>query len=312
MGGFARVNQEQVEALCEKYVGQYVSEVLNDFRDKSARFIYLFRRLTGNVVRVVSDMVAELSRSDFKPLDFELDFGRAGFPPVELGEGEDALTLTGIADRVDGYLHDGKLYIRVVDYKTGWKKFSLSDVWYGMGLQMLLYLFALQKNGSERYGREIVPAGVLYVPARDVLVSAKADMTQEEILSEKAKSLRRSGLLLNDDAVLRAMEHGDSPRYIPVTLKNGAYSGDALASAERLGELSRHIDHTLRELSGQLRRGSIAADPYFRSQTDTACALCDYRAACHFDEEQDCRRYLAKLKPAQVWKKLEGGEDNGL
>ena len=309
MGGFAAVGPETAGALCEKYVGQYIHDVLNDFSEKTARFAYLFRRMTGNVRRVVTDMARELAASDFAPLDFELDFGRAGdIPPIELGGGEDALTLTGIADRVDGYLHEGKLYIRVVDYKTGVKKFSLSDVWYGMGLQMLLYLFALGQGGENRYGQKIVPAGVLYVPARDVLVSAKAELDDEEIIAEKAKQLRRSGLLLDDAEILRAMERGDTPQYLPLRFKDGRYSGEALASAERLGRLSRHIDRALRAMAAELRAGSIAADPYFRSQTDSACALCDYRDACHFDEETDMRRYLTRLPAKEVWDKIETEE----
>ena len=304
-GGFAAVRRETVDALCDKYVAQYVHETLNDFREKTPRFVYLFRRLTRDVRSVVGDMVAELARGDFVPLDFELDFGdRESFPPVRLGQGEDSLILTGIADRVDGYVHDGRLYVRVVDYKTGKKSFSLSDVWYGMGLQMLLYLFALQRSGAERYGKEIVPAGVLYVPARDALVSARADMTAEEILAEKAKARRRSGLLLDQGDILAAMERGETPQYIPVRLKDGAYQGDALASAEQLGALCRHIDATLQELAAQLRGGSVAADPWFRSQTDSACRYCDYAAACHFDAHEDKIRYINALRPAQVWEAL--------
>lgn len=93
-------------------------------------------------------------------------------PPVELGDGDGAVTLTGIADRVDGWLHDGRLYLRVVDYKTGKKSFSLSDVWYGMGLQMLLYLFALGRDGGEavrprdRTGRRDVRPRAQRDPAR--------------------------------------------------------------------------------------------------------------------------------------------------
>lgn len=309
-GGFAKAEEQTVEALCDKYVERYVHEKLWDFRQKSPRFVYLFRRLTKSVRAVVADMAAELRRSDFQPLDFELNFGdRAAFPPIELGEGESALTLTGVADRVDGWLHGGKLYLRVVDYKTGRKAFSLSDVWYGMGLQMLLYLFALERSGKERYGAEIVPAGVLYVPARDVLLSARAGMTEEEIVAEKAKQLKRSGLLLDDPAVLAAMERGETPRYLPVTFKNGVPTGDALAGAERFGLLSRHIDETLRALSKELRGGSIAADPWFRTQTENACRYCDYAEACHFNETDDHIRYMTKLKPAEVWNQLEeGGE----
>lgn len=304
-GGFAAVSPQRVESLCDEYVARYVHEKLNDFRQKSPRFVYLFRRLTGSVRAVVADMAAELAKSDFVPLDFELNFGdREAFPPIALGEGEDSLVLTGIADRVDGWVHDGKLYLRVVDYKTGNKSFSLSDVWYGLGLQMLLYLFALGRTGAARYGMEIVPAGVLYVPARDVLISAPSELSAEKILEEKAKARRRSGLLLGEEEVLAAMEHG-TLQYLPVSFKNGVYSGDALASAERLGALGRHIDATLRDLARELRGGSVAADPWFRSQTENACRFCDYAAACHFDEAQDSVRYIETIKPGEVWDRIE-------
>ena len=309
-GGFAAISEEQLGGLCDKYVEEYIHEKLDDFREKSPRFEYLFRRLIKNVRAVVADTAAELARSRFVPLDFELDFGSAKeFPPIELGEEDSRLTLTGIADRVDGYYHDGKLYVRVVDYKTGRKKFSLSDVWYGMGLQMLLYLFALSRNGSERYGAEIVPAGVMYVPARDVLLSSTADISDADILSEKLKQKRRSGLVLDNEAILRAMENSDEPIYIPATVKGGKYTGDGLASAERLGLLSRHIDSTLREMAKEMHSGCIAADPYFRTQTENACHYCDYASACHFGGAEDKIRYLENHKAAQVWAALEGGED---
>lgn len=310
LGGFKKVTKEQTDDLCVKFVKSYVHEYLNDFREKSGRFIYLFNRLSGTVRVVVADMVQELSRSDFEPLDFELDFGNAGeFPPIEVGGG-DRLYLTGIADRVDGYEHDGKLFVRVVDYKTGVKKFSLSDVWYGMGLQMLLYLFVLAQYGERRFKKEIVPAGVLYVPARDVLLSSKVELSGEEIVKERAKKLKRSGLLLDDSTILNAMENGE-PMYIPVSFKKGSYSGESLASLERLGTLSRHIEKTLAELSGELRAGSIDADPYFRSQTDTACANCDFFEACQFDEKCDARRYIQKLKTQDAWQRIEDNAKGG-
>ena len=214
--------------------------------------------------------------------------------------------MSGVADRVDGWLHDGKLYLRVVDYKTGRKAFSLSDVWYGMGLQMLLYLFALERSGPARYGHEIVPAGVLYVPARDVLIPADRRLSPEEAAKERAGAVRRSGLLLDDAAVLHAMEHSDTPQYLPVSPRRKT---DALASAEQLGLLARHIETTLLDLAHELRGGSITADPYFRSGQDTACTHCDYLTVCHFTPGAggDCHRVLTKLPADKVWSNLKGG-----
>lgn len=313
-GGFKSVTDEELEALTDRFVGEYIHEKLNDFRERSPRFVYLFRRLIRDVRRIVLDTAKELRESDFVPLNFELDMGNAAdIPPVSLGSGEDTLTLTGIVDRVDGWMHDGRLYLRVVDYKTGKKSFSLSDVYYGMNLQMLLYLFSLCKNGETLYGVETVPAGVLYVPARDVVLTSNADMSPDEAEKKRSASLRRSGLMLSEPEVLRAMEHSDTPKYIPLRGKGGALDAESLASAEQLGALARHIERTLTEMAGELKRGSIAADPFYRSQQETACTYCKYLEACRFTdgENGECHRRLPHLAASRVWNYIEGGEDNG-
>ena len=198
-----------------------------------------------------------------------------------------------------------------MDYKSGVKSFSLTDVWYGMGLQMLLYLFTLEKNGAARYGKEIVPSGVLYVPARDVLVSAPERLSDEDIVKEKAKRLRRSGLLLAEDDVLHAMEHGNAPQYLPVSVNRaGEYTGDALASAAQLGELSQFLEKTLTDMARELRHGSIAADPWFKTEQDNACRTCDFYDACRFSEKTDGWRFKASLKAPEFWARLEKGEED--
>lgn len=312
-GGFKKVTDEELSELTDRFVAEYVHETLNDFRERSPRFVYLFKRLIRDVRHIVLDTANELRESDFVPLSFELNLGRdAHLPPITLGDGEDTLTLGGIIDRVDGWMHDGKLYLRVMDYKTGRKSFSLSDVLYGMNLQMLLYLFCLSKGGKELYGVETVPAGVLYVPARDVVLTSAADMSDEEVAKKRSAALRRSGLLLSEPDVLKAMEHGDRPEYIPVKWRNGAPDGESLARAEQLGALSKHIESTLTQMAGELRRGSITADPFYRSQQETACTYCKYLEACRFSdgENGECHRRLPRLAATRVWNYIEGGDDN--
>ena len=310
MGGFPALTEEQINALTDKHVEQYIHEKLDDFKEKTPRFKYLFTRLTKQVRRIVLDTARELQRSDFQPLDFELNFSRdRDMPPIAIGEGEESLVLTGVVDRVDGMKKDGKLYLRVVDYKSGRKKFSLTDVWYGMGLQMLLYLFTLEREGERKYGCPIVPTGVLYVPAREVLLSGKTRMTDEEILAEKAKALKRSGLLLSDEDVLHAMEHGEKPVYLPVKLnRDGKYAGDSLATAVQLSKLSEKVDSLLKGMASELHGGSIAADPWYGGENESTCAMCDYFNACHFDEKTDGWRYRTHLKAPEFWAKLDETE----
>ena len=285
-GGFSDVSDDECCRLTEEYTGRYAQEVLQSFKDKSSRFIYLFNRLKKDAVTVALDMVGELRNSDFVPLDFELAFTDGGdIPPRKVESGGAHLKIKGFIDRLDGWEHGDKLYVRVVDYKTGKKKFSLSDVCHGMNMQMLIYLFALEKNGRGRYGKEIIPAGVLYAPARDELLSVSRNTSDDELEKKRAKKLQRSGLLLEHPAVLEAMEHGSDKKYLPVkTTQEGVCAGEALADEGRFKYLSEYIDDMLIKIAESVQGGHIEARPYFKSRDDTACLYCDYGSVCHFSE----------------------------
>ena len=218
-------------------------------------------------------------------------------------------------DRVDGWIKDDKLYLRVVDYKSGKKKFDLANVRMGLDIQMLLYLFALQKEGAEFFGKEIEPAGVLYLPARDEILPAERGISQEALQKEREKTLKRSGLLLEDPAVLQAMEHEalTEPHYLPLRVgKDGNLSG-SLASAARLGKLGTYVDKLLGQISDELRSGNIDADPCCHSEEDSQCRFCDWVSACQFRDgrDRDRLRYILPVKPEEFWKELEeGGGDS--
>ena len=311
-GGFRAVSDEALRGIVSACVADYVHSELGDMQEKSERFIYLFRRLENDAQQIVADMAEELRRSDFEPLDFELDFAHTSdLPPVELGEGESQMRLTGIADRVDGWLHEGKLYLRVVDYKTGKKTFSLQDVWYGMGLQMLLYLFALEEGGEARYGAPVEPAGIMYIPARNTILSLQTD-DAADAAKKRADALRRSGLVCGDEELIEAWERGEDKRFIPIKISRGKVAG-GVADAEELSLLSRHIRRTLGEMAWELHRGSIEADPYYRSEEQQACKNCDFLAVCHFTdgENGESCRYLPKLSDSEVFEKIREEESHG-
>jgi ATP-dependent helicase/nuclease subunit B len=303
--------REQVSAV----VKRYVEEQLGGLAGETARFRYLFRRLEKTVYAVVKNVCEELENSEFQPVAFELGFGKKGeLPPVELTVDGVTLSVSGVVDRVDAWEKDGRLYLRVVDYKTGRKSFDLTDVWNGLGLQMLLYLFTLTEDGKTLFGdRELVPAGVLYLPARDLPVGGSRTMTEEERQKKVDEQLRRKGLVLDDEAVLSAMERGEEGfRFLPLKMKkSGEIGGEALVSAERLGKLERHTRQILRDIAAELAAGNIAADPFWQGPQHNACQWCEYAAACQFREGRgdDRRRWLPKVGAEAFWEGLEKGKE---
>ena len=310
-GGFDSVTQPELDALVQRYIREYADTKIDRYSEKSARFRYLFERLQRTACAIVNNVADEMRRSDFKLMEFELSFGgrEADLPAVSVEREDISLRLVGKVDRVDGWVKDGKLYLRVVDYKTGRKSFSLSDVQYGLGIQMLLYLFALEREGEKHFGMPVVPSGVLYLPARDVIVSEKRDASPAKIESDIQKELRRSGLVLEDAQVLRAMEHDalEKPVYLPITLKKDGTITDGVATAHELGRLGRYTEHLLEQIAGELARGNVDADPAYRTPQDGACRWCAYASACYFrpGSGTDRRRILKKASPAEVWQNID-------
>ena len=232
-------------------------------------------------------------------------------PPVELTSHGVTISVTGFVDRVDGWIDGEKLHLRVVDYKTGRKTFDLTEVWNGLGLQMLLYLFTLEEKGRELYGLPVEGDGVLYLPAREAVIRGSRWMSSEELRKKVDKELTRSGLVVNDPRVLDAMEdRGEGGyRFLPlkVSKSTGQITGEALASAEQLGKLGQHIRRVLEDICQELAGGNIAADPFWRGPEKNACRFCDYAAACHFEPGRggDCKRWLPKVNAKEFWEQIE-------
>ena len=314
-GGAASCTDEEVRALTREAVTGYVSAQLGGMEHQTPRFRYLFRRLQAGVQAVVDNVIDELRASDFQPVLFELGFGSGqDLPPVEVRANGVTLRISGFVDRVDGWEKDGRLYLRVVDYKTGRKSFDLTEVWNGLGLQMLLYLFTLEEKGEKLFDLPPASAGVLYLPARDALIDGSRTMDEAERRAKLDRELKRDGLILDDEEVIRAMEHPESGmRFLPlrVSAKTGAISGNVLVTAERLGRLRRHTGRILEDICREIAAGNIDADPFWRGPSKNPCQYCDYKQVCQFREDKDRRRWAPTVPAGEFWQRLEETEEEG-
>ncbi|MDR0935525.1 MAG: PD-(D/E)XK nuclease family protein [Oscillospiraceae bacterium] len=272
VGGFAVVTREQLEAITQTVLDDYANNILGAaLADKRARF--LFNRLRDSVKRLVSRLASELKDSGFSPRSFEYEFHN-----ITLG----GVTIEGKVDRVDELTRDGITYARVVDYKTGGAEFSLSDVYYGLGMQLLIYLFALEKSEGLR------PAGIRYTPAKDILITLgrkELELSDEAIDAKRAAKLKSSGLQLAEAA-------------------DGGTAKD-IATAEQIGTLSRHVEEKLAELYAALTGGDITPEPYAKKNA-SPCDYCDYEAACRFNKRSGAYRKITAMKDEAVWEKLKG------
>lgn len=303
LGGFHRVSMDETMEIARKYAHTYASERFSQL--DSRRLFYLFRRNSQELEMVVRELWEELSQSSFEPVGFEVEFSKnADMPPIAIEGAKMEAELRGFVDRVDQWNGETGNFFRVVDYKTGRKDFDYCDVFNGVGLQMLLYLFALEVGGQELLGKHPIPAGVQYFPARMPVIAADGRLTEEETEKLRTKEKRRKGLLLDDKSVLQAMEPGEEPRRLNYTVRKdgGSRSGD-LANREQLQLLKRYVYRILQNLVNDIACGNVEPDPYTRGTSHNACSFCPYSAVCHKDEVTGRRNYKA-MSAQRFWEEL--------
>ena len=290
LGGFPAVSLEQTMQIAEHFSAEYAREHFSQL--ESERLSYLFRRNGQELQVVVRELWEELQESKFQPADFEVNFGGdGGLPPIAISGSTMNAILRGFVDRVDTWKQHGNDYFRVIDYKTGKKDFDYCDVFNGVGLQLLLYLFALRECGAEVVGSNPIPAGVQYFPARAPYLTADGRMTEEEVEKQRLKDMKRKGLLLSDSEVLQAMEPGDSPKRLSYAVKkDGSISGD-LADREQLKLLERYLHRILGKMVDEIASGNVKPNPYTRGSSHSACTFCPYGGICHEAEVEDRRNY---------------------
>ena len=208
----------------------------------------------------------------------------------------------GFVDRVDAWKTPGSTYFRVVDYKTGRKDFDYCDVFNGVGLQMLLYMFALRK-GYDLLGDRPVAAGVQYFPARAPFLTTEGRLDEAEAEEERAAKWKRRGLLLQDEQVLQAMEPGEKPSRMSYTVKkDGTLSGD-LADRDQLKLLEGYVFRVLARMVEDIASGNVEPNPYTRGSSHDACAYCPYGAVCHKKQVPGRRNYKT-MTAQRFWEEI--------
>ena len=299
------------EMLVRLQMEPYLETRMQNTSLLTSRQRYLFRRGGQEAGILLGEISEELSVSDFRPCGFELQFGQGkSLGPLtvqgRLGQGR----LDGTVDRVDLWRSGEEDFYRIIDYKSGSKKFDYTELYGGVGMQLFLYLFALERARIPGSSGTPVPAGALYFPAKRTYFSVDEPATPEEVEKlRRSRGIRRSGLILAEDRVMEAMEHGAEGVYLPI--RNGKSGpGDHAVSRNQLKALSSFIDRKMSGAVDMIYGGRFEPEPFYRGAAHDPCQWCDYADVCQKDGSFRREHYHEPVKAKEFWEMI-GGETNG-
>ena len=221
-----------------------------------------------------------------------------------------ALHLRGRIDRMDVCEDGGKVYVKIIDYKSGSTSFDLLALYYGLQLQLVVYMDAVTEMAQHHYpDKEIVPAGILYYNIADPLAEKKGQPDPEKIDAEILKKLRMNGLVNSELEVVRHLDRTIEKEsdVIPVVLKDGEVQAgrSSVANRERFARLSQFVHRKLKEAGQKILDGEIGVAPYKNGQR-TACDYCPYHAVCGFDRKTSGYEFnrWKNRKTEEIWEEI--------
>ena len=282
--GIAALPDEELQGRVRALLAEHLKLVAGEVEQLSARLRYQFERLASVLFVLARHMGEDFGQSAFRAVGMEVTVGEEGEVrplPMTTSTGS-PVVLSGKIDRVDTFQDTAGNYARVVDYKTGNKEFRLEEVLYGLNMQMLIYLFTLCDDPAGPFG-EVEPAGILYMPGGITAVKTAPDAGQEEIQAQVSKGLRMSGIVLDEDRVLRAMERDLEGKFIPVKRKKDQTfaAGSMVQSGEEFLRLREIVYQNIRQMAEDLSQGKVAPLPVRGKTVKNPCSYCPFGKTCN-------------------------------
>ena len=316
-GGWEGLTEEARNRIMDECVDQVTEEYGHQILHSSARNEFVIERLRRILHRTAWALQKQILAGTFRPAGYEVSFSQVeNLESVNLAlSEEEKMRLRGKIDRIDICEKEDQVYIKVIDYKSGNKTFDLVAFYYGLQLQLVVYLnAAVEMEKRIHKEKEVIPAGIFYYHVKDPMLTGKDPESIEEIQEELLKELKLTGLVNSDEEVYRSMDRDfqGSSDIIPVSVnRDGSLSKRSKAvKKEQFQVLSEYVQKKMKELGRQMLDGEIAAVPFER-KTQSGCDYCIYRSICRMDKKLPGTHYrrLKEYSEEMIWKQMERQED---
>lgn len=283
-------SKEQGIDLLHQAMETYCTIYHGDLFQSSERNAYALERMERILLRTVFTLQEHLKKGRFHPESFEMTFSMTNqLKDVELALSDrERMQIQGRIDRVDTYQKEDHIYVKVIDYKSGNRKFDLLGVYYGLQLQLVVYMDAAMNVERKLHkGKEVVPAAMLYYQVKDPIVEETEDMSDEMLETAIGNELRMDGMVNSDSEIIGYLDStGAAKSYIiPVDRKtDGSFkASSSVMTTEQLEDVTRFVRTKVKALGREILDGNISVNPYHTEKND-ACTYCSYKGICGYDE----------------------------
>lgn len=325
-----------------EYIKSEVEDISKNIMNKNGKYILntseRFRRISDRINSVLSSSLLVISeqikRGELEPRAYECGFGvekNSNIPAISyrLNDGT-PISIVGKIDRIDTYFSgkDSVEYVRVVDYKSSNKELDLNRIYYGLQMQLFMYMNAIinyrkamDKTNSSNDISKKYPAQLSYMEIKKPIVDLDKYSSENMELNrfeDELKSTKMKGYVIKDINIIKIldstldMDKNKKSSIMDVTLKKGGIS--SFTKGLEISDfriVSKYVNKKAVDISEEIYSGNIAVSPY-RYNKKGPCEYCDFKSICKFDENMGENKYrlLKKYSDAEVIKMMNKEVNN--
>lgn len=279
------IEEKQMEDFLEHAIEEISMSYGGAILTEGAKNRYYKEQLKRIVKRTIKTLQVQLRHGSFVPYAYEKEF-RHIYDFNANGREAGQLLLKGRIDRIDTCEQAEEVFVKVVDYKAGNHKFDINTLYYGVALQLAVYLGqtvkALEKNFP---GKRIVPAAMLYYRTVDPMLSFDTIPNEEESETAILKELNNTGAVSARAGIVEALDAGLDGKslVIPASKKGNEIAlSDSVYDPVVLNSILDYAGEKTIALAEEIMQGKIDIRPKTVGPKD-ACEYCSYKGACGFD-----------------------------
>lgn len=310
---WSEVPSEEQRKMVKECVEEVSTDYGNHVLQSTARNAYFIDRLERIVNRTVWALKKQLQKGKFEPVSYEVSFSQADeldALTIPISD-QEKMHLSGRLDRMDLYEDEEHVYIKVIDYKSGVAEFDLSSVYYGIQIQLVVYMeAAMEMERRKRMEKTVIPAGIFYYNMKDPIIEETEEMREEQVEQELLSKLKMNGLVNSASEVIALLDASMDKRsdVIPVSYnKDGSLTKNSSAVDTRQFEaVTTYVRNTIRRMGAEILNGKTEISPYRKGST-TGCDYCEFREVCGFDEKSAGYEYrkLHEMDQAEILQLME-------
>ena len=271
----------------EKEYNDYLSNYELNNKDR-----FFVNKLKEDLLFIIETIKKQYSYSNFKEAKYENKFSINKDSNIKVN-------FIGYIDKLLYHEYKDKTLLVIIDYKTGIQDINLTNSYYGLNMQLPIYLYLVKNNNIKN--SEVIG---FYLQK---ILTGIPKIDKKSIVEQKEDALKLQGYTIDEEDLLKEFDSTYDKSKVIKSLgktQNGFNAYSKILSKRQIESLYNLVDKKIDEAKDKILNTDFEIDPKRVGFNNVSCKYCKYKDICFMN--QNNVKILEEIKDLSFL----GGDDN--